>query len=77
MATPGSELRGFTRCRNGFLRTQDCCGRFESHPEKDILAVANPSLNASGEIGPGAHPAVSHFEYVVMFDTRKLSACEA
>jgi hypothetical protein len=70
MATAGSEFRGFARRRNGLLWTQDGCSRFESHSEKDILTVADPSLHASGEIRPSAHPALSHFEYVVVFGTR-------
>ena len=70
MATPGSELRGFPGSRHGLLRTEDCRGRFEGDPEKNVLTIADPSLDTYREIGPSAHPAVSHLENVVVFDAR-------
>src|ERR1700720_3895531 len=50
----GGEFSGFAGDRDCLLRPEDSRGRFEGHPKKDVLTIADSSLNPSGKIRPGA-----------------------
>ena len=69
-----SEFCRLAGYRNGLLRPKNRRRRFESHPEKDVLAIADPTLNPSGKIRSGAHFAISNFKDVVVFRTGDLTA---
>ena len=77
VSSAGGEFSGFAGYCNGLLRSKNRRGRFESHPEKNVLAIADPTLNPSGEICPGAHFAVSNFKGVVVFRAGELTAGKA
>src|ERR1700719_3528796 len=71
------EFGGFAGYGDGLLRPKNRRSRFESHPKKDILTVADPTLNPSRKIRPGPHFAVSHFEDVVVFSAGELTPGKA
>src|ERR1700757_2422174 len=71
------EFSGFAGNGHGLLSPGDSRSRFERHPKKDVLAIADSALNTSGEIRPGAHFAFSHFEGVVVFRTGDLTSGKA
>ena len=55
------EIRG-----DRLLRMEDGGGRLESHAEQDVLPVRDSTLNSSGAVGCGAHPAFAHPEGVIV-----------
>src|SRR5580692_1891210 len=70
----GGEFSGFAGDRDCLLRPEDSRGRFEGHPKKDVLAIADSSLNPSGKIRPGADFAFAHFESVIVFRAGDLTS---
>src|ERR1700722_14332347 len=74
MSPTGGKLTGFAGYGDSLLRAKNRRRRLERHPETNALAIADSTLNPSGEICPSAHPAVSDFEGVVVFRAGELAA---
>ena len=56
MATARGQLGGLPIHGDCLLNLCDRGGGLEGHPEEDLLAIADPTLNAAGTVGCGADP---------------------
>src|ERR1700688_4437372 len=73
MSPARGKFRGFAGGGDGLLRPEDRGGWFESHPEKDVLAIADSSLDPSRKICPRAHFAFSNFKGIIVFGASDLT----
>ena len=63
---------------NGGLWAKNGCHRLESHPEIDVLAIADATLYATTVVGSDAGtPSGISFEEVVLLASLQVSATEA
>ena len=77
MTPPSSQFRVLALSGDGLLGLRDCRRRLESDPEDNLLAVADPSLNAPRAIGYSAGAALTHDKGIIVLPTSQFGPLEA
>ena len=76
VASAGGQLRVFAGGGDRLLGAGNGGCRFESHPESDVFAIADPALYPARPVGHRAGASLAHFKGVVVLESGQFASLE-